>query len=686
MRLNTFDCAVYSHSNLVPKDYEIDDYQVRTPTDIIGQHIHLPKWDLTTTDGSANGWNYEDGTLAAEAVRERIAAINAYNPTGAGNPSDSAGRPPNTPLQPQQHPFFKQFGKAEWAGARTTIERWFFDPVVNVDGVDRGLGIIFTHDHYGPSTHQQVGLYSTVLVEPAGSTWVHNETGTPFYTRPDGGPTSWQAAILTGDIDRDGQNDSFREFYLEFTDFQHAYQPGVYVGAGQYGGPAAAPDAGSFRSAINPSVKVQANPVLPDLVVHLATCPGGVPRPCPEGITADDPGTFVVNYRNEPVALRIYDPAKLGPDGKPGMQADGLAGDLAFAFQSRTDRKIPELNSQPAAGKNLKGTVFPPPINSAGVGPGDPFTPMARAFMGDRIRVKLQAGGQEETHNATIHGVKWLQGGSGFGFSPSAGWRNAQEAGISEQFTFASPAFPLLNAGNKADHLYAIDASQDGLWNGAWGIVRFYGKDRTDLYKLPNTTPAITLTNAGSFKGVCPNTAAVRAYDVTAVLANDVLPNFTGATIVPADGSQAMHVGAPLKPAGGTLVYNPRPTPVANGKIGVLHDPTAMLYVRTADLVPAVAGDPACFVGSKSAKTFTPELPGCATQGRTRDDALANVREAIEGWLDVEAESASGMRIGLNPGQTAVIDSSPTESFKLRCGDYAEALAAIDGNQQFASK
>ena len=37
---------------------------MRTPTDIIGQHIHLPKWDLTTTDGAANGWNYEDGTLS----------------------------------------------------------------------------------------------------------------------------------------------------------------------------------------------------------------------------------------------------------------------------------------------------------------------------------------------------------------------------------------------------------------------------------------------------------------------------------------------------------------------------------------------------------------------------------------------------------------------------------------------
>jgi hypothetical protein len=63
-----------------------------------------------------------------------------------------------------------------------------------------------------------------------------------------------------------------------------------------------------------------------------------------------------------------------------------------------------------------------------------------------------------------------------------------------------------------------------------------------------------------------------------------------------------------------------------------------------------------------------------------------NVHLVIWNADDVEAESAGGMRIGLNPGQTAVIDSSATESFKLRCGDYAEALAAIDGHQQFASK
>jgi predicted RNase H-like HicB family nuclease len=39
-----------------------------------------------------------------------------------------------------------------------------------------------------------------------------------------------------------------------------------------------------------------------------------------------------------------------------------------------------------------------------------------------------------------------------------------------------------------------------------------------------------------------------------------------------------------------------------------------------------------------------PELPGCASQGRTRDDALENVREAIEGWLDVESELGTARR------------------------------------------
>ncbi len=221
LRMNTFDCARYLHTNLVPKEYELDDYQVKTPTDIIGQHIHLPKWDLPSADGSANGWNYEDGTFSPGMVRSRIHAINEWNHAagGAAVPNPYApGQPAHNPalpavashdeLVPRTHYFFgregafqqascdKQWldkgyeafhnldatglalpGTCDWLGARTTIQRWFSDPIVNKELKHRGLGITFTHDHLGPSTHQQVGLYATMLTEPPDSKWVHNETG-----------------------------------------------------------------------------------------------------------------------------------------------------------------------------------------------------------------------------------------------------------------------------------------------------------------------------------------------------------------------------------------------------------------------------------------------------------------------------------------------------------------------------
>ncbi|MBI5179134.1 MAG: type II toxin-antitoxin system HicB family antitoxin [Nitrospinae bacterium] len=30
-----------------------------------------------------------------------------------------------------------------------------------------------------------------------------------------------------------------------------------------------------------------------------------------------------------------------------------------------------------------------------------------------------------------------------------------------------------------------------------------------------------------------------------------------------------------------------------------------------------------------------PALPGCVSQGKTKDEAIKNVQEAIEGWLEV---------------------------------------------------
>lgn len=43
-------------------------------------------------------------------------------------------------------------------------------------------------------------------------------------------------------------------------------------------------------------------------------------------------------------------------------------------------------------------------------------------------------------------------------------------------------------------------------------------------------------------------------------------------------------------------------------------------------------------VGGYSASV--PALPGCYSQGETREEALENIREAAELWLEVAAEAA----------------------------------------------
>lgn len=377
-------------------------------------------------------------------------------------------------------------------------------------------------------------------------------------------------------------------------------------------------------------------PVFPDLVDEIANtmddpldnyCPQ---RPCPQAIDVSDPGMFVVNYRNEPVALRVYDPNKIGPDGLPGTQADGIAGDLAFALAGTDDNSQPivrkfevedfsgastlpplgptgnfqVLNIQPKAGNSIYGTVFPPPINEfQALKSHDPFTPMVRTMAGDPNRMRVQAGGFEEEHTVAFHGMKWLQAGSSFGGAPNSGWRNAQPGGISEQFTLNSPIVGVVGqAGNSVDYAYTMDTSTDGYWSGMWGLMRVYSNKQNNLMVLPSSPFAsnnrVEIANRDEFIGACPAieegngrnrqmvTKNLREYDITAVLANDILgkPSTVGDSLLGIqDPHPTGHVGGSPDPAGGTLVYNSRTGTNALG-LGPIHDPTAILYVRTEDM------------------------------------------------------------------------------------------------------
>jgi manganese oxidase len=550
-RANTNDCITFKLTSLIPNEMQQDDFQVHASTDVMGQHIHLVKFDVTTSDGAGNGWNYEEGAFTAQEVQERIHAIDA--PGGTWNGSPGA-------LVAKQHPFFTG---SDGLGAQTVVERWYADPTLNNAGQDRTLRTVFTHDHFGPSNHQQAGLYAGLLIEPQNSTWQDNESGAALGGRDDGGPTTWEAIINNGSL-------TYREFMMEFQDYQLAYTAnGV---------------------AVNPPARVEV-PLTSGSTVLMqppqnCPVPAGstvlLPPPCPEAISADDVGTMTVSYRNEPIPLRVRDPGT-------NTQASGDAGDLAQVYSSTVTRADAAFNVQPN---------FYPPLTGDLRG-GDPFTPVFRVYDDDRVQVRSLVGATEEGHNFTAHGIKWLREPS----DPRSGWRASQMMGISEHFEFDLPPLSgqVKNNGS-TDFLYQPGASDGDQWNGLWGLIRAYDGKRTDLAATsvnssgtltdtttnlssgytntsgtsfgtvstfsPTTTTSTTTTTTSASTtnntsySICPSTAPVKNFDVTAINAS-ALP-------------------------GGKLVYNTRttsiPGTITGTESGPLSDPTAILYVYTSDL------------------------------------------------------------------------------------------------------
>ena len=335
-----------------------------------------------------------------------------------------------------------------------------------------------------------------------------------------------------------------------------------------------------------------------------------------------------VNYRNEPVALRVRDPGT-------NKQATGLAGDLSHVYRSNVLRADRRFNVQPN---------FYPPL-TADVQPGDPFTPLLRAYENDPVQIRILVGAHEEGHNFGVNGIKWR-------FEPSdlnSGFRNNQMMGISEHFEFVVPQLPRKPDGRTADYLYQPGKASDDQWNGLWGLMRVYASKKVDLLELPNNPKSTTLdfSNQGDFNGVCPKIASVRSYKVTATTARKALP-------------------------GGTLVYNPRTN---NG--GKLHDPTAIMFFRSEDLDPftgviksGVAIEPLILrasAGECIEVALTNNLPtgtqfdldGFNTMPMIVEQFNANqVRPSSHVGLHpqmvfFDVTRSDGMNVGFNPVQTA---------------------------------
>jgi manganese oxidase len=541
-RGNSGDIIEYWHTNLVPNYYLVDDFQVRTPTDILGQHIHLVKFDVTSSDGAGNGFNYEDGTFSPQEVQETINAINHSASNGFVNDPGkplTAKKPPaeifdcaTNPGDPRCKacpdnwtPTFRPQCQS-WLGAQTTIQRWYLDPLVDDSGVDRTMRTVFTHDHFGPSTHQQAGLYAGLLIEPMGSSWRNSETGAPMGrptsqppVRPDGGPTSWKADILAKD--NNNKDVSYREFALEFQDFQLAYMSKKLANkaAPLYPNPSFPPNPDPSKGYINHAYAIGA--------------PG-----TPTLISTGTVGTHSMNYLNEPVPYRIG------------------TGQAAEAFNSSI--------LQPGSLVGMEG---------------DPITPQLRAYQGDNVQIRLLVGAHMFAHQFNLHGVTWPAEPAW----KNSGYRSAQPMGLSEHFEllFQAPSSSAPGTsgtprkcpdgksdGNCADYLYSPSQDIYGISNGLWGLFRAYdsNKPAKQLVALPNNP--IAPGNKVAYS-TCPATlspgAVKRTFNITAVTAQKAL-----AVRSPIPGS------SPVK---GQIVFNDR----GDAK-QTLTAPLGVMYVRSEDL------------------------------------------------------------------------------------------------------
>ena len=478
-RANSGDCITFNHTNRTKAELDLDDFQVRTPTDTIGQHIHLVKFDVTSSDGSGNGYNYEDGTFAKEEIDLLIDAAN----TPEGSAVDVNGNPVTLTKQEGENDF------------QTTTQRWYADPLLttpeecfealrkipeNTGDIsakrkaiwasdkckDRTIRTVFTHDHFGPSSIQQHGFYSALLVEPRNSKFL-TRSGNEMPEEAVG-----TEAMIIHLNDKGGKED-YREFALAVADFALLYDGNsAELGADKFElakenlvkQQLSAQQAGKNDLAEKIQDKIaKLNEVLPELNSHFSKIhekhgkPIDAPK-LPEAISKDHHNPYLVNYKNEPVPIRIgcdMDDNKKCKATSDSIktQLPGDVGDMSNVFSSWVH--------------------------------GDPMTPIFAGFEGEKVQLRLIQGAQEVQHSININGQSWSREVSVKKNDPKAELVSAQEIGISEHFEMDIGLGTVLRGDAFTDYLYNF-GSVDDIWNGAWGLIRSVSTNNLDKCKTDN--------------------------------------------------------------------------------------------------------------------------------------------------------------------------------------------------------
>lgn len=186
IRANKGDCIEVRTTNFLPETLPATEFQLETLTDNVGFHIHLVKFDVITSDGGANGYNNMASVFRGE----------------------------------------------------TLVERYFANDELNA---------CFFHDHFNPNSHQQHGVFASLIIEPKGSTYHDPKTGK-------------QIKYGTKAVIKTPSGRAFREFGLFVHDFALLFD--------------------KDGKALNP-------PPFPG--------------------SHDDPGVMGINYKSEPLRERLQD-------------------------------------------------------------------------------------------------------------------------------------------------------------------------------------------------------------------------------------------------------------------------------------------------------------------------------------------------------------------------------------------